>query len=518
MTGEIHCSDCLSLIKSTIEEDQAHTHVMVVFGASGDLARKKTYPSVWWLFRDGLLPPNTFIIGYARSSLNVDQLRLKCEPHMRIVPEDQKALDDFWSRNFYIQGDYTSPDGFRNLDQFIQKEWGVNVNRIFYFAVPPSVYTVVSANIHSYCMPKSSAVWMRMIIEKPFGHDLASSNALSDHLAARFNEEQIYRIDHYLGKEMVQNLIILRFTNQIFNHLWNREHISNVTITFKEPFGTEGRGGYFDEFGIIRDVVQNHLMQLLSLVAMEQPNSLKADDIRDEKVKVLRFVEPVSLDDVVIGQYVADPAATHPPASLSYTDDPTVPKGSITPTYVCMVLHVHNARWEGVPFVLRAGKAMNERKAEVRIQFKDISPDVFDSVRVARNELVIRVQPDEAVYVKMNTKSPGMKFQTEETELDLTYSKRYQHIKLPDAYERLILDVFCGSQTNFVRNDELQEAWRILTPILEQLESKNIKPLPYVFGSRGGPEAGDQLRARAGYRYSNTYQWPFGSSNKNSSG
>ncbi|KAA3678777.1 glucose-6-phosphate 1-dehydrogenase [Paragonimus westermani] len=362
MIDEIHCSDCLSLIKSTIEEDQAHTHVMVVFGASGDLAKKKTYPSVWWLFRDGLLPPNTFFIGYARSSLNVDQLRLKTEPHMQIVPENHKVLDEFWSKNFYIQGDYTNPDGFRNLDQFIQKKWGVNVNRIFYFAIPPSVYTVVTENIHTYCMPKryeeamhwylamhtfdvdytvffcrlsstiqpyhSSAVWMRMIIEKPFGHDLASSNALSDHLAARFNEDQIYRIDHYLGKEMVQNLIILRFTNQIFNHLWDREHINNVTITFKEPFGTEGRGGYFDEFGIIRDVVQNHLMQLLSLVAMEQPSSLKADDIRDEKVKVLRFVEPVSLDDVVIGQYIANPAATHPPASLSYTDDPTVPKGN----------------------------------------------------------------------------------------------------------------------------------------------------------------------------------------------
>ncbi|TGZ58993.1 hypothetical protein CRM22_009307 [Opisthorchis felineus] len=525
MSAPSGASDYLDLIKETIEEDQAHTHVIVVFGASGDLAKKKTYPCIWWLFRDGLLPVKTYVIGYARSPLSVVKIRLHSEPYMKVLPDNLELFEDFWSRNYYIQGDYSDSAGFQGLNKFIETNWGKHVNRVFYLAVPPTVYMPITSNVHKCCMSENPAVWTRLIIEKPFGHDLSSSNALSAHLAERFTESQIYRIDHYLGKEMVQNLIMLRFANHILNSLWNCDHIDNVTISFKEPFGTEGRGGYFDQFGIIRDVVQNHLMQILSLVAMEQPKSLQADDIRnekksygdrvaDEKVKALRSVQPVSLNDVVVGQYVADPKATHPPASLGYTDDPTVPNDSITPTYVCMLLRLNTERWRNVPFVLRAGKALNERKAEVRIQFKDLSLMLFGSDPTPRNELVIRVQPDEAVYMKLNTKSPGMKFHTEETELDLTYSKRYQNVKLPDAYERLLLDVFCGIQTNFVRNDELEEAWRILTPVLEHLEQNRVKPLPYVYGSRDGPDAGSLLRKRAGYRYSGTYSWSLDIHNK----
>lgn len=514
MSATSDVSDCLDLIKETIEEDQAHTHVIVVFGASGDLAKKKTYPCIWWLFRDGLLPAKTYVIGYARSSLSVVKIRIHSEPYMKVLPDNLELFEDFWSRNYYIQGDYSDSAGFQELNRFIETNWGKHVNRVFYLAVPPTVYMPITSNIHRCCMSESPAVWTRLIIEKPFGHDLSSSNALSAHLAERFTESQIYRIDHYLGKEMVQNLIMLRFSNHILNSLWNCDHIDNVTISFKEPFGTEGRGGYFDQFGIIRDVVQNHLMQILSLIAMEQPKSLGADDIRNEKVKALRSVQSVSLNDVVVGQYVADPKATEPPASLGYTDDPTVPNDSITPTYVCMLLRLNTERWRNVPFVLRAGKALNERKAEVRIQFKDLSLMLFGSDPTPRNELVIRVQPDEAVYMKLNTKSPGMKFHTEETELDLTYSKRYQHVKLPDAYERLLLDVFCGIQTNFVRNDELEEAWRILTPVLEELEKNCVKPLPYIYGSRDGPDAGSLLRKRAGYRYSGTYSWSSDTHNK----
>nr|CAH8831089.1 unnamed protein product [Trichobilharzia regenti] len=225
------------------------------------------------------------------------------------------------------------------------------------------------------------------------------------------------------------------------------------------------------------------------------------------QVRVLRSIEPLTMKDLVIGQYVADPNASQPPASLSYTDDPSVPANSITPTYVCAVLYVQNDRWKGVPFILRAGKALNERKAEVRVQFKEPHFHVFGTEGVPRNELVLRVQPDEAVYIKLNVKSPGMKIQTEITELDLTYANRYKHIKLPDAYERLILDVFCGVQTNFVRSDELREAWRILTPILNHLEENKIKPYPYIYGSRNGPKEADDLCKRAGFQYSGNYVW-----------
>ncbi|CAH8565617.1 unnamed protein product [Dicrocoelium dendriticum] len=317
---------CLDLIRSTLREDETHAHVFVIFGASGDLAKKKTYPSVWWLFRDDLLPHNTYFVGYARSALSVQQIRAATEPYMKLASAHSERLEKFWTKNFYLKGDYSKPEGFKELSQFIESTWGENVNRIFYFATPPSVYIPLARNIHEYCLPKNTSAWARLVIEKPFGHNLASSNELSDHLAALYSEDQIYRIDHYLGKEMVQNLIILRFTNRILHALWNCEHIHNVTITLKEPFGTEGRGGYFDEYGIIRDVVQNHLMQVLCLIAMETPRTLKADDIRDEKVKVLRCVSPVSPEDVVIGQYVADPNANGPPASRSYKDDPTVPK------------------------------------------------------------------------------------------------------------------------------------------------------------------------------------------------
>ncbi|CAH8467344.1 unnamed protein product [Schistosoma rodhaini] len=509
--NECECEEFLNIVKLSLEEDKSHVHVLVIIGASGDLAKKKTYPTLWWLFRDGLLPPRTYFVGFARSDIGIEDIRAGSEKFAKLSSHPCQKYEEFWNCNFYMRGDYTNPKTFELLNEFIESKWGQAVNRIFYYAIPPSVYKPVSSSIKEYCTNKNPDTWTRLIIEKPFGRDLESFNELNCELTKLFTEEQIYRIDHYLGKEMVQNLLILRFCNQVFSPLWNRENIDNITISFKEPFGTEGRGGYFDQFGIIRDVVQNHLIQILSLVAMEKPVSVNADDIRDEKVRVLRSIEPLTIDDIVIGQYVADPNATNPPASLSYTDDPSVPKDSITPTYVCAVLYVKSDRWKGVPFILRAGKALNERKAEVRVQFKEPHIHLFGSKEgLPRNELVIRVQPDEAVYIKLNVKSPGMKFQTEETELDLTYAHRYKAIKLPDAYERLILDVFCGVQTNFVRSDELHEAWRILTPVLKYLEDNKVKPYPYIYGSRNGPKEADILCKKAGFQYSGTYVWKSG--------
>ncbi|XP_026756875.1 glucose-6-phosphate 1-dehydrogenase [Galleria mellonella] len=483
--------------------DFEYPHTFILVGASGDLAKKKIYPTIWYLYRDNLLPEKTKFIGYARTNQSMSDVQDKCKKYMKVRPGEEEKFKKFWEANDYLSGSYDKRVNYEFLNQTITKhEKGIIANRIFYLAVPPTVFEDVTVNIKNACV--SIKGFTRVIIEKPFGRDDISSEKLSNHLAGLFKEEQIYRIDHYLGKEMVQNLMTIRFANQIFSPSWNRENIASVQISFKEPFGTEGRGGYFDDFGIIRDVMQNHLLQILSLVAMEKPVSLNPNDIRDEKVKVLRHISPIKLDDILIGQYIGNPKGQGE-ERLGYLDDPTVPKGSVTPTYALAALHINNARWQGVPFILRCGKALNERKAEVRIQYKDVPGDIFNG-HAKRNELVIRVQPGEALYLKFMCKSPGMKFDLLETELDLTYSMRYKEADVPDAYERLILDVFTGTQMHFVRNDELKEAWRIFTPVLKLLEEQHIRPLPYEFGSRGPPEADTKL-SEYDFKYSGSYKW-----------
>ena len=292
-------------------------------------------------------------------------------------------------------------------------------------------------------------------------------------------EDEIFRIDHYLGKEMVKNILILRFGNEFFGATWNRNHIDNVQISFKEPFGTEGRGGYFDEFGIIRDVMQNHLLQVLTLLAMERPISFSAEDVRDEKVRVLRGIPAIEPKNVIIGQYGKSLDGNKP----SYKEDDTVPKDSRCPTFCAMVAFIKNERWDGVPFILKAGKALNEQKTEIRIQFKDVTSGIFKDI--PRNELVMRIQPNESVYIKMNSKLPGLSMQTVVTELDLTYRRRFSDLKIPEAYESLILDALKGDHSNFVRDDELDASWRIFTPLLHYLDdNKEIIPMEYPYGKR----------------------------------
>lgn len=495
--------DPLSIIRDTVEKKgHGASHVFVVFGASGDLAKKKIYPVLWALFKDELLPSETYIIGYARSNLSMEELQSRWTPYLKVTEAEQSKYNEFLKINKYCAGQYDKTSDFARLDKMIA-EIG-NCNRLFYLALPPSVYEPVTLNIKATCMSKSDK-WTRVIIEKPFGRDLDTSEHLSNHLSSLFREEEIYRIDHYLGKEMVQNLMVLRFGNRIFSPIWNRDSIASVVISFKEPFGTQGRGGYFDEFGIIRDVMQNHLLQMLTLVAMEKPPSTAAEEIRNEKVKVLKSIPPIKFEDVVLGQYVGNPDGQGD-EKQGYLDDPTVPAGSTTPTFVTAALFVKNERWDGVPFILRCGKALNERKAEVRIQFRDIPGDIFNEGKVKRNELVIRVQPNEAVYMKMMTKTPGMSFDCEETELDLTYQSRYKGVKMPEAYERLILDVFMGSQINFVRSDELYQAWRIFTPLLHQIEAEKPKPISYIYGSRG-PKESDFFCEKLNFKYTGQYRW-----------
>ncbi|PVD24608.1 hypothetical protein C0Q70_15092 [Pomacea canaliculata] len=503
MTASASTEDILEKIRESVEhEGHGDSHVFVILGASGDLAKKKIYPTLWWLFRDGLLPPKTYFIGYARSKLSMTDIQKKIIQYFKVKAGEEEKLKEFFKLNEYVSGAYDRIEGFAELNKVLQTKG--NGNRLFYLALPPSVYEPVTLNIKAVCMAKGNH-WTRLIVEKPFGRDLDSSNQLSNHLSAMFKEDEIYRIDHYLGKEMVQNLMVLRFGNRIFSPIWNRDNIASVVISFKEPFGTQGRGGYFDEFGIIRDVMQNHLLQILTLVAMEKPPSTASEDIRNEKVKVLKSIQPPDFGNIVLGQYVGNPDGEGD-QKLGYLDDPTVPKESVTPTFATVVLFVQNERWDGVPFILRCGKALNERKAEVRLQFRNVSGDIFPQGAVKRNELVIRVQPDEAVYLKMMTKMPGMTFECAETELDLTYNFRYKDMKLPDAYERLILDVFLGSQIHFVRSDELHEAWRIFTPLLHYIEQNKPHPISYMYGSRG-PTESDDLMSRHDFKYSGTYRW-----------
>lgn len=478
--------------------------VIIVLGASGDLAKKKIYPTLWMVFKNDRFPPGTRIVGYARSPLTVNDIKTKCKPFIKVKEGDAAKVDQFWAINSYVKGSYTEKEAFENLNKELLKiERGHEAgNRLFYLALPPSVFAPVTTHIKGAAM--SPTGWSRIIVEKPFGKDSDSSAELSQHLSGLFKEEEIYRIDHYLGKEMVQNLMVLRFANSTFQPVWNRNNIANVTITFKEPFGTQGRGGYFDEFGIIRDVMQNHLLQVMSLVAMEKPATERAEDIRDEKVKVLRCIHPIKLGEVVLGQYVGNPDGEGD-AKLSYLDDKTVPVGSRTPTYAMAAMHIRNERWDGVPFILKCGKALNERKAEVRVQFRDVPGDIFGG-KCRRNELVIRLQPNEAMYLKVMTKTPGMSFEPVESELDLTYKARYGDIALPDAYERLILDTLSGSQAHFVRSDELAEAWRIFTPLLHVIEKENIVPIKYTYGSRGPKEA-DEMAKSLGFVFSPTYKW-----------
>ncbi|KAJ3579589.1 hypothetical protein NPX13_g977 [Xylaria arbuscula] len=479
--------------------------VIIVLGASGDLAKKKTFPALFGLYRNQFLPKDIKIVGYARTKMDHEEYLKRVKSYIKTPTKDlEKQLAEFCELCTYVSGQYDQDESFHQLTKHLEgiENGRPETNRLFYMALPPSVFTSVSQHLKRCCYPKNGIV--RVIIEKPFGKDLASSRELGKALAPDWKEEELYRIDHYLGKEMVKNILVLRFGNEFFGATWNRHHIDNVQITFKEPFGTEGRGGYFDEFGIIRDVMQNHLLQVLTLLAMERPISFSSEDIRDEKVRVLRGIPAIEPKNVIIGQYGKSLDGSKP----SYKEDDTVPKDSRCPTFCALVAYIKNERWDGVPFIMKAGKALNEQKTEIRIQFKDVTSGIFKDI--PRNELVMRIQPNESVYIKMNSKLPGLSMQTVVTELDLTYRRRFSDLKIPEAYESLILDAMKGDHSNFVRDDELDASWRIFTPLLHYLDdNKEIVPMEYPYGSRG-PAVLDDFTSSYGYKFSDAagYQWP----------
>ena len=524
------------------EADEYTSTCIVVIGASGDLAKKKTFPALFTLFRQNLLPPNCRIFGYARSKLTQDELHARIRSFIlkdgdKETASKRQEVDDFLALVSYTRGGYSWDEREQERGEgcgALVEAMGKSVeaiphiakrNRLYYLALPPSTYPEVCHLIRHHGMDNTSAAarvgksafdelvpaggdsgarhggdgWVRVVIEKPFGHDLASSDRLMDEIASLLHEDQVYRIDHYLGKELVQNLVVMRFANRFLSPLWTRDNISNVQIIFKEPFGTEGRGGYFDQVGILRDVIQNHLLQVMALLAMEKPVSLKSNDVRDEKLKVLRSVKRCGPEDVVLGQYIADEQNSKP----GYRDDETVPDDSVTDTFAMCALYVNNERWAGVPWILKAGKALNERKAEVRVQLRDVAGDLFgegsdvDGVQ-ARNELVLRLQPDEAIYMKMTVKRPGLGVEIQQSALELRYDYKYAGVHIPDAYERLILDALRGDQQHFVRRDELREAWAIFEPVLSAMRDCALVPEPYVYGSRG-PLRADELRESRGH-------------------
>lgn len=480
---------------------------IVVFGASGDLAKKKTFPALFGLYKDGQLPSNVNIIGYARSDLSIDYLCDSIKLFLKVKDDSAKQkVEPFLQLVSYISGPYDKPDGYQKLNEAISKydsDHGVKKSeRLFYLALPPTVFTTAAKHIKDYCYPDNAR--LRLVVEKPFGQDLESSRKLQKDLAPLFSEEELYRIDHYLGKEMVKNLLVLRFGNAMLSGVWNNRHISSVQISFKEGFGTEGRGGYFDEIGIVRDVMQNHLLQVLTLLTMDRPVSFDPEAVRDEKVKVLRSFK-VDDSNILIGQYGRSEDGSKP----GYSDDKTVKEGSKCVTYAAMGIQIDNERWDGVPFVLRAGKALDESKVEIRIQFKQVAKGIFKEIQ--RNELVIRIQPNEAVYMKINSKIPGISTETSLTELDLTYSSRYsKDFWIPEAYEALIRDCYLGNHANFVRDDELDVSWQLFTPLLKYIESEDAPELEiYPYGAKG-PKSLRQFMIKNGYVYDHegTYQWP----------
>lgn len=465
---------------------------IIILGASGDLAQRKLLPALFSLYAQKLLPENFRIFGFARSQLTDAAFRARTTERLtcRYTPGTRECatlMEQFLSRCHYVSGEYGSTDDLLGLAATLREVMGTpHFNRIFYLAVPPSVFLEAASALGNSglvtCDQRHG--WTRVVIEKPFGRDRASSDKLVATLGKVFTDEQTYRIDHYLGKEIIQNLLVLRFANRVFEPLWNRAYVSDVRITWKEDIGIGERAGYFDHYGIIRDVLQNHLLQMLALVAMERPAKLDAQHVREAKVHVLQAIQPLALEDLVLGQYAA---AEHGVGGRpAYRTEHGVPPDSHTPTYAATVLRVKNERWRGVPFLVECGKALDGTLAEIRLRFRDEVGHLFNSGTPALppNELVIRVQPDEAIFLRINNKVPGLGMTLAPTELNLRYRTTFAGV-IPEAYESLLLDVIKGDKSLFIRADELAASWDVVDQALRETEAQPREPEFYAYGSRG---------------------------------
>ena len=460
----------------------------VVFGATGDLTKRKLIPALYHRFKDGQFDENSRIIGASRSKLSDADFQQVARDAITAFVEkeyqDAKVIDRFVKIFSYVPVDASKPEESGDLGSKLRDD--PEVVRAFYLAVAPDLFEPIAEYLHSKKLYRRDA---RVVIEKPLGHDLASSVEINDGVAKIFKEDQVYRIDHYLGKETVQNLLALRFANTLFEPIWNSAHIDHVQLTVAESVGA-GTRGYYDESGALRDMIQNHMLQLLCLVAMEPPASDDANALRDEKLKVLRALKPISNGDVarntVRGQYKGVKSETTSVAG--YQDElPDDKKGSRTETFVALKAEVENWRWSGVPFYFRTGKRMASRVSEICIQFKPIPHSIFDHAEGAprANKLIIRLQPDEGVKLMMMIKDPGPGgMRLREVPLNLSFAATFTE-RTPEAYERLLMDVIRGSQTLFMRRDELEAAWKWVDPIREAWDRSSEPPQAYTAGTWG---------------------------------
>ncbi len=478
---------------------------LVIFGATGDLARRKLLPAVYHLMLEGHLPPEFAVLGTSVLEMDDAGFRSMAEDAVRAAQPDgldAARWEEFAGRLHYITGSF-GDDGFYTAlkEKLTQVENGQRTcgNRIFYLAIPPTVFPSVIERLGRSGLSRPGAGYAHVSVEKPFGRDLASSRELNAVLKRAFTEDQIYRMDHYLAKENVQNILMFRFANSIFEPLWNRRYVDHVQITISETLGVEHRAGYYEQAGVLRDMFQSHILQLLSLTAMEPPSLFEAERVRDEKAKVFSSIRPVPLDRldefVVLGQYGSGrvEGATVP----AYRDEPGVMALSNTPTYAAMKMFVDNWRWSGVPFYLRSGKRLGKRKAEVAVRFRQVPHLMFQDVleeRIEPNTLVLRVQPDEGISLLFQTKTPDSKVCLRPVLMDYAYGRA---VTL-DAYERVLLDCMGGDQMLFVREDSEEQTWALMTPLLEALESRDGSPFPNYDAGSSGPEAADALMAKDG--------------------
>jgi glucose-6-phosphate 1-dehydrogenase len=485
--------------------------IFVIFGGTGDLNSRKLAPALYNLFLDGWLPGQFAIIGTGRSELDDNAFRERLlndiNQFSRTGKAKSKAWEDFVPHIFYQQADVKTAASYKEFGQRIkalEEEWGAPANVIYYLAVAPEFFPIIATNLAKNDLA-ADPERTRIVIEKPFGHDLDSARALNQLLAQHFNERQIYRIDHYLGKETVQNIMAFRFANAILEPIWNRNYIEHVQISVTEDIGVGDRAGYYDTSGALRDMIQNHLLQLLCLVAMEPPVDFTADEVRNRKVDVLRAMRRFSADDVrestVRGQY--GPGWMQGQEVPGYREEKNADPQSNTETFAAVKFFVDNWRWQGVPFYLRTGKRLHRKASIITIQFKEPPHLIFpreaaESLR--HNRLVISIQPEESIRLQMQAKRPGVDLLLNTVDMVFDYEHTYT-TEAPEAYETLLLDTMLGDQTLFMRGDQVEAAWDLVMPILTSWQNRNSQNFPNYSADSWGPEAAEALIARDGFHW-----------------
>jgi glucose-6-phosphate 1-dehydrogenase len=485
---------------------------LIIFGATGDLTHRKLLPALFRLYANGLLPADFSVIGFARRPKTDAEFRREIETAIFKDAPAESSLRAAWERfsgNItYMQGDFSRLQAHKDLSQRLEsheREKGLQGNRLFYLATPPSQYEGIIRNLGSAQLAQQERGWTRIIIEKPYGQDLDSARELNRIVSEVFREEQVYRIDHYLGKETVQNILVFRFANSIFEPIWNRRYVEHVQITVAESIGLEGRGRFFEETGTLRDVVQNHILQILTLVAMEPPSAFDANAVRDEKVKVLKAIQPISQEnverDVIRGQYAG--GSLYGEKKTGYLKEEGVNPNSGTETFVAMKILLHNWRWAGVPFYLRTGKRLPKKITEIAIFFKSAPLLIFgpEAVEEAKpNVLALSIQPDEGISLSFDSKIPGAASRIRPVTMDFRYGTSFGETP-PEAYERLLLDAMIGDATLFTRADETEIAWQIITPILQCWEECKGSALPQYPVGTWGPKEAEELIKRDGLKW-----------------